>query len=260
MRLAAIPRMLSRRHSPYTPRKAATRQTTPDERKTSGMYLAPMRPPASTIHSWPPPPAPGSVAPSEPELGPIMTCPPPASTPSTEVVKTSGILALHKVVTDAAREPASPTPMRPSLSQTAGICASMLGATLRAEAVIIHVHDPRSGQLRVIGADGAGALDLLGAIHYADDDVLASALVTTGEPLMQIGGEPLRRAPPRLRRFAGAPSYLAVPIMTSRGCIAIVEVIGFDDTLRPVALDTCQRAGETLLRCRQQQMRPRSSS
>jgi hypothetical protein len=250
MHLARTLGMLSRRHSPNTSRKAVTRQTTLEDPKTkSGMYLVPMRPPASTIHSWPPPPAPGSVAPSDLERAPALTCPPPPPA-ATEVVRTSGILALHNVVKEAVREPAPPATRPPSLSQTAAICASMLGATLRADAVIIHVHDPRSGQLRVVGAAGVGASELLGGIHYADDDVFASTVVATSEPLMQMGGQPLRRAPARLRQFAWARSYLAVPIMTSRGCIAIVEVIGFDEALKAVALDTCHRAGESLLRCR----------
>lgn len=250
------------------------------------MYVAPMRRRANTIPSWPPPPAPGSIVPEEPVAAPV-TCPPPASA---KVPKTAAMLALQRVVEAAKRErsktleviidddvleeepivAAAPPPLptqrpeparvvremvrelepRATASQAAGVCAAVLAGTLRARAVVIHAHDPRTGAVRIIGADGVGTQDLVGSTYAADDDFVAST-VLANEHVMRLRfdeGLP-RSAPSRLREVGASRSLLAVPVVALHACVAIIEVIDADASLESLALDACHRAAEALVRC-----------
>jgi hypothetical protein len=193
-----------------------------------------------------------------------MTCPQP---PLTQ--KTSGMLAFQRVVANATRERAQspevteladddvldvvalPPPPRVSsspLAQAARICAAVLAGALRARAVIIHAYDSRSGTLRVIAADGVGAPQLLGTTYDADDDFVASTVLTNGNPMtLRFDGELPRSAPRRLHQIGAARSIHAVPVSTPRGVVAILEVVDADESLQQTTLDACRRAGDVLV-------------
>jgi hypothetical protein len=237
------------------------------------------------MHSWPAPPGPGSVA-------PIASAAVPRPKPAKPSKTTSGIVALHRIVAEATRERAAapevieddiieivpapppvssrrPSPVavvrqmigeleiRATVSQAAGVCAAVLRGTLRARAVVIHAYDPRSGDLRVIGADETGAL--VGTSHSADDDIVASTVLANGKPTtLRFDGELPRFAPARLRQIGADRSLLAVPVMASSGCVGIVEVIDVDDALQNLAVEACQRAADALVRYRAPHKHPTS--
>jgi hypothetical protein len=138
---------------------------------------------------------------------------------------------------------------RTTLSQTAGVCAALLAGMLRARAVLIHAYDPCTDELRVIGADGVDTHDLLGARHSVEDDFVASTVVANRSPMtLRLEGELPLFAPARLREVGATQSFLALPVSTSSGCIAIIEVID-GEALGDAALEACRSAASALVRC-----------
>lgn len=248
----------------------------------SATFASPMRARASTLHAWPPPPAPGSVTPTDDvrvHLPTITSAPAPLSTKRVKVQapRPGGpaptrppAAALHLIVDDfvepvdaparvhgrrphpvhVVRQMVGELDTRATLSQGAAVCAAVLSGMLRARAVVIHAYDPSTSELRVIGAEGVGAGDLLGATHDVDDDLVAWTVLANGNPMtLLLDGELPRFAPARLRRVGAARSLLAVPVVASSGCVAIVEMIDVDEDLRDLALEACCSAADALLRC-----------
>lgn len=110
--------------------------------------------------------------------------------------------------------------------QAAGVCAAALAKTLGARAVIVHSYDARTSEIRIIGAVGPKADLLLGAAALAEDDFVASNVISNGRPVRMLleGGLP-RIAPERARTVAASESLVAVPVNCGGAVLAMVEVV-----------------------------------
>jgi GAF domain-containing protein len=209
-----------------------------------------MRPRATTLVSWPAPPA----------LGSLSVAPPPIPITESGVFERvrpeliddeedEVVLALSR-----RREVPPESQVRPrasieSAAQAASIAAASLAASLDARAVLIHTHDPESGELRVIGAWGEQACGLIDSVESSDDDFVASAVVANGRPLKMLlaGGLP-RVAPLRLEVLEAARSLIAAPIMVDGSCVGLIEIIDIDESLSARAAKACVAVGASLAR------------
>ncbi len=116
--------------------------------------------------------------------------------------------------------------------QAADVCAAALASALRAKAVVIHTHDLVRREIRTIAAQGFGASDLLGSYADSENDFVASAVLSNGKPLtMRFDGELPRLAPERLTIVGAKRSLVAVPALSWKRCVAVIEVIDADDRL-----------------------------
>lgn len=116
--------------------------------------------------------------------------------------------------------------------QAADVCAAALASALRAKAVVIHTHDLVRREIRTIAAQGFGASDLLGSFADSEEDFVASAVLSNGKPLtMRFEGELPRLAPERLSICGAKRSLVAVPALSWKRCVAVIEVIDADDRL-----------------------------
>jgi len=133
--------------------------------------------------------------------------------------------------------------------QVAAGCATVMARTLDARGVIIHAHDPRARELRIIGVDGPNTEELLGSVAHADDDFVAiNVLASGGTMRVRVDGELPRHSPPRLRAVGTSREVVAVPIMSAAGCVAIVELVDVDERCEPIISVVCELLSEQLLR------------
>lgn len=120
-------------------------------------------------------------------------------------------------------------------SQTAAaVCCAALRLGLGARAAVIHAHDPRTREMRVVAANGVGGDALAGMKTKVDDDVIASIVVESAAP-MTLAIDPSvglpRHAPERLKTIGATRSVVAVPAIVKNRVVAIVEVV--DPTENP---------------------------
>jgi hypothetical protein len=131
----------------------------------------------------------------------------------------------------------------------AEIAAASLAATLDARAVVIHTHDPKTKELRVVGAWGENASGLLGETGSSDDDFVASTVITNREPLtMPLTAGLPRVAPRRLGVLGAARSLVAVPILSGGRCVGVIELIDVEAVLFARVVKACAAVGESVLR------------
>lgn len=133
--------------------------------------------------------------------------------------------------------------------QVAAGCAAVMARTLDARGVIIHAHDPRARELRIIGVDGPNTEGLLGSVAHADEDFVAiNVLASGGTTRVRVDGKLPELTPQRLRAVGTARSIVAVPIMSAAGCVAIVELVDVDERCEQIITDVCDLLSEQLLR------------
>jgi hypothetical protein len=133
--------------------------------------------------------------------------------------------------------------------QVAKACAVSIGRVLRASAVIVHQHDERTRELRIIGIQGAGADDLLGSIARAEEDFVATMVISSGQPMMvRLDGQSPRTLAKRFGVLGASRSIMAVPIIGPHGCVGLIEVVDVDDRRTKSTTDVCELVAEPLLR------------
>jgi hypothetical protein len=132
-------------------------------------------------------------------------------------------------------------------TNAATVCAEALARALGARAVLVHIHDGDSGELRVIGVHGPRTMSLVNTTETIDDDLVASAASCNGKPVtMTFDGELPRSAPRRLRVIGVNRSLVAVPAMIWNRFIAMIEVIDPDERLAPRAADATSYVAKRL--------------
>jgi hypothetical protein len=202
------------------------------------------------MESWPPPPARGSAPP-----------PPPsgirAIAPSVHELLDDDILEEEVVVAPPAKRDPIATLLEDigdlelfgSAWQAAGICAAALVKALGAEAVLVHAVDAQAAELRIIGVHGAKTRNLLGECATVEDDFVGSTVASNGRPMtMRFDGELPRVAPPRLGLVEAKRSLVAVPVMASSGCVAVIEVVDADESLASKVAVACGHVAERMLK------------
>jgi hypothetical protein len=131
--------------------------------------------------------------------------------------------------------------------QAAGVCASSLANALGARAVMIHLHDPGAGEIRIIGVEGPNAHELLGSVTPSGDDFILTTLLANRRPtVMRFDGELPRVAPGRLSVVGAAESLVATPVVASGECIAVVEIVDADERVGDRVKDACDVVAERL--------------
>jgi hypothetical protein len=119
--------------------------------------------------------------------------------------------------------------------EAAGVCASALLRTLSARAVLVHQHDSVRGELRIIGAHGPAAQDLLGGIESVSDCVFMSAAVTNGKSVhAELDGLSARLVAHR-HALLKATSIDVIPVVVDGRCVAVIEVVDIPPAWRPSA-------------------------
>lgn len=208
-----------------------------------------IRPKASTLLAAPAPPSAGSKVP--PHRAPASSC---VDLADADIVEA---LPATKSVPPAPRRSSTPPPMPAKRApakvtalpkkidaldlvkeavgelewfatpwQAAGVCAQALTKALGARAVIVHTHDARTTEIRVVAATGPKADVLLGASALVEDDFVGSTVIANGKPMsMFIDGELPRIAPDRLRAMGAAKSLVATPAMARGEVVAMLEVV-----------------------------------
>jgi hypothetical protein len=203
------------------------------------------RPKASTLVASPAPPSAGSKIPphraaissvvdlidadivetkAAPKSAPKVAT--RSSTPPPMPVKASPIRLVKRGALDVVKEAVGELEWFATPWQAAGVCAQALMKALGAGAVIIHTHDARTTELRVVAAQGPKADVLLGAAALVEDDFVGSTVVANKKPMsMFIDGELPRIAPDRLRAMGAAKSLVASPAITNGEVVAMIEVV-----------------------------------
>lgn len=111
-------------------------------------------------------------------------------------------------------------------AQAASVCAAAVAKALGARAVIIHTHDPRTSEIRIVGAAGAKSAALVGAAALVEDDFVASTVVWNKKPMkMFIDGTLPRVAPERMRAVGASRSLVAAPASAKGDVLAMIEVV-----------------------------------
>jgi hypothetical protein len=127
------------------------------------------------------------------------------------------------------------------------VCAKALQDALLAKAVVVHSHHLTRREIRVIGAVGPSASQVLGTVEPGEDDFVASTAICNGKPLtMTFHGELPRLAPARLSTLSASRSLVAVPILAWNRCVALIEVIDADDDYASRVADAVAYVGERL--------------
>jgi hypothetical protein len=207
---------------------------------------------ARTIVSWPPPPAAGSVRPP-PASRTLLKAhrgyesAPPKIRDRAPTLELSDDDILETRPTSSLLDPVPVLIAKMNALgavgtswQAAGVCAVALRRALRARAVVIHVHDTHTGELRVIAADGEKSHDLLGVCEPSADDCFASAVIANGNPVkVTFDGVLPRVVPQRLRVLGANRAFLAVPVLVDGSCVAIVEVVDPDARFDKRAVAAC---------------------
>lgn len=131
--------------------------------------------------------------------------------------------------------------------QAAAFAASVLVKRLGARAVIIHTIAQTASELRIIGTKGANTNDLLGEIARVEDDFVVSTIASNGRPLvMTFDGELPRIMPARFTTIGARSSLVAVPLMASSGCSAVIEAVDVAPSAMPIAKAACSLVVERL--------------
>ena len=124
-----------------------------------------------------------------------------------------------------------------------------MARTLEARGVLIHHYDQQLRELRIIGVDGPNTEELLGSVGNADDDFVATNVLSSGGTMrVRVDGELPGLAPQRLRALGTSRSIVAVPVMSVDGCVAIIELVDVDERCEPIISDICELLSEQLLR------------
>jgi hypothetical protein len=214
--------------------------------------LTPVAPAPVAPASIAPPPA--SVAPPPVALAPVLAsvAPPPASVAPPPASVAPPPVSMMRPVTPIVPFPAvTPAPVTRlsltdptdlifdgmydltfarSMSEAAEMCAETLAKALGARAVVIHMHDLMSRELRAIGAHGDGDFDIIGSAEASDDDLVASAVICNQKSVtMTFDGELSALAPKRLHAVGAPRTLVAAPAMSWGRCLAIIEVIDADE-------------------------------
>jgi hypothetical protein len=111
--------------------------------------------------------------------------------------------------------------------EAATITTEVLATTLKARTVLVLAHNEPKSELRIIGAAGAGAMDLL-AQTVSTDDFISSAVLMNERSLALSLDADLPRDPERLHTIGVESSLIAVPVISDGTCAGIIEV--FDPT------------------------------
>lgn len=164
-----------------------------------------MRPRAGTLAEFPAPPPPGSRTPSNrPHAS--------ASRDPLEIV----------------REAIGELEFFDSPQAAAAVCSSALTLGLGARAVVIHAHDARRKEIRIVAATGPGSESLTGMAALVEDDVVAATVVVTSASMTLVidptVGLP-RRAPDRLKALGATRTVVAIPALVKKRVVAIIEVV-----------------------------------
>jgi hypothetical protein len=131
--------------------------------------------------------------------------------------------------------------------EAAGMCAAALVRTLAARAVLVHLYDPARDELRIIGAHGPGAEDLLGGVATASDCVFATAVVTNKKPmLLDLDGLSTRLLPSRHHDLKARELLALAPVVVGERCVAVIEAVDVAAPWRTAALRTLAFAAERL--------------
>ncbi len=195
-----------------------------------------MRPPAGTLADFPAPPPPGSNTPDGI----------PAHAPS---APSSAAGARDPL--EVAREAIGELTFLDDARLAASICCGALVLALGARAVIIHAHDARAKQLRVVAANGPATESLIGKTTRVDDDVVASTVVMMGKP-MTVKIDPEvglpSHAPERFRVVGVERAIVATPAVVKKRVVAIVEVIDARGAAATAVEPAAEYAGLALAR------------
>jgi hypothetical protein len=133
--------------------------------------------------------------------------------------------------------------------QVAGGCAAVMARTLDARAVVVHQHDERAHELRVIGIHAADGEGLLGSVASTGEDFVAMNVLASGTTMrVRIDGELPELAPHRLRALGTSRSVIAVPVMRDGACVALIELVDVEEQCEPLVKEVCTLLTEHLLR------------
>lgn len=136
-----------------------------------------------------------------------------------------------------------------TLWQSARLAASLLRTALRARAVVVLAYTARTEDLRVVAAEGAGTEDMLGVVVPSVGDYVGATLLANEHPLhLDAEDVLLRVAAERHVNIGVSSSLFALPVVSDRGLVAIIEVVDFDVALAHRAPEVCDRAVHALLR------------
>ncbi len=179
-----------------------------------------------TKSSAPPPPPPSKrSAPPVPPPSSNSNAPPPPVAPAPAPVR-----ATMSDPMDVIFERLYSLAFARSTNEAGAMCAETLAKALGARAVVVHVHDLRSHELRAIAAHGDGDFDVLGSAEASDDDLVASAVICNQASVtMRFDGELPRVAPRRLHAVGAPRTLVAAPALSWGRCLAIIEVIDADE-------------------------------
>jgi hypothetical protein len=133
--------------------------------------------------------------------------------------------------------------------QAARAAAVAITNALRARAVIIHQHDLRTGELRIIGVDGPDGEELLGTSAPAGEDVVVRAAVSTRKPMVvRLDPKTPCPLPHRIAVVGVTRTVIAVPAVGARGCAAVIEIVDAEARREANLMDVCALVIEPLLR------------
>jgi hypothetical protein len=191
------------------------------------MRLVAARPRTATLPDWPPRQRADTIDVEDGDIVAMRTAPP--SSRSLRIA--------------SSRAPLAPRVARESLWQMAARHAGALAVALGARAVLIHLHDDH--ELRVVGAAGVDADDLLGESDVAATDFVARTLRESRSLTMCFEAGLPRVAPARLRRIGARWSLVAVPVVVASTRVALVEAVDADVDLRD-AVSECERVAASL--------------
>jgi hypothetical protein len=134
-----------------------------------------------------------------------------------------------------------------SLEHAANVGASALAKALRARAVLVHLHDVKSGETRVLGTDAATAKDSFNVKEIPSGDEITASTITSARPLsLRFEGEP-NALPRRLALLGTERAYHCIPVTIDRGRVAIVEVVDADPRFGSRVIDASELVADRLV-------------
>jgi hypothetical protein len=132
----------------------------------------------------------------------------------------------HSAALGALRSRLADLPPKATVWQTAGVGAFALAGAVGARAVVVHAVDTKHSELRVVGAEGRRAHDLLGGTADIHEDLIGSSVLEfLASFTLNIEGSARDGLPERLRLLGATSSVHALPVMVGSRCVAILEVI-----------------------------------
>ena len=188
-----------------------------------------MRPPAGTLVEFPAPPPPGSRIPSRPPHGSKQPRDP----------------------LDVVREAIGELDFLDNPQAAAAVCSAALALGLGARGVIIHAHDARANEVRIVAANGPSCDALVGKAALVEDDVIASTVIANAAP-MTLVIDPivglLRHAPGRLKAIGATRAVVAMPALVKKRVVAIIEVVDAKESAATAVEPAAQYAAIQLAR------------